>query len=75
MQEVALLTPSCLLMDYLLLEKRGKWMPLGAEHVSFSEPHFTHDKPNGYCQENFKAFPYLHSLCLPDLAHTPLPKY
>ena len=35
-------------------------MPLGVEHVSFSESLFTQDKPNGYCQENFKAFSYQH---------------
>lgn len=74
MQEIALLTPSCLLTDYLLLEKRGKRMPLGAEHISFSESYFTQEKPNGYCKENFKAFPYLHSVCLPAHAHAAFPQ-
>lgn len=74
MQEIALLTLSCLLMDYLLLEKRGKQMPPGAEHISFSESHFTQDKANGYCQENFEAFLYLHPASLPAHAHTSLPQ-
>lgn len=42
-------------------------MPLGDEHIPFSESHFTQDKPKGYCQGNFKAFPH------PSHAHTPVP--
>lgn len=49
-------------------------MPLGAEHIGFSESHFTQDKTNGYCQENIKAFTYLHSICIPVHASVPLPQ-
>lgn len=47
MQEIALLTSACLLIGYLLPEKKGCH---GTEHIHFPESHVTQGKPKGHCQ-------------------------